>query len=63
MTLRRFLIVDAFASAVAGLVASTLADLLKAPLGVSINLLQYAGLGLLGLSVLIAYVAIEQTAR
>lgn len=65
MILRRFLIADSVASATAGLVAATLSDLLTTPLGVSIDLLQYAGLGLLVLSVLIAYIAIEQvpTAR
>jgi hypothetical protein len=60
MILRRFLIGDSIASATAGLSAATLSDLLKTPLGVPIDLLQYAGLGLLALSVLIAYVAIEQ---
>ena len=62
MTLRRFLIADSIASATAGLVASTLSDVLKVPLGLPIDLLQYAGLGLLALSVLIAYVAVELTA-
>jgi hypothetical protein len=62
MTLRRFLIADSIASALAGLVASTLSDVLRAPLGLPVDLLQYAGLGLLALSVLIAYVAIEQAA-
>ena len=57
--LRRFLIADSIASATAGLTAATLADLLKAPLGLSADLLQYAGLGLLALSVLIAYAASE----
>ena len=60
MILRRFLIADSVASASAGLVAATLSDLLTRPLGVSIDVLQYTGLGLLALSVLIAYVAIEQ---
>jgi hypothetical protein len=63
MTLRAFLVADSIVSAITGLVVSTLSDVMKTPLGVSIDLLQYAGLGLLGLSVLIAYVAIEQTAR
>jgi hypothetical protein len=62
MTLRRFLIADSIASAVAGLTAATLSDVLRAPLGLPIDLLQYAGLGLLTLSILIAYVAIEQAA-
>jgi hypothetical protein len=62
MTLRRFLIADSIASALTGLVASTLSDVLRAPLGLPVDLLQYAGLGLLALSVLIAYVAIEQAA-
>jgi hypothetical protein len=62
MTLRRFLIADSIASALAGLVASTLSDVLRAPLGLPVDLLQYAGLGSLALSVLIAYVAIEQVA-
>ncbi len=60
MTLRRFLIADSIASASIGLIAAILADLLKASLGLSIHLLQYAGLGLLALSVMIAYVAVEQ---
>ena len=60
MRLRHFLIADSIASATAGLVASTLSDLLKTPLGVPIDVLQYTGLGLLALSVLIAYVAIER---
>jgi hypothetical protein len=60
MRLRHFLIADSIACATAGLVAATLSDLLKAPLGLSIDLLQYTGLGLLALSVLIAYVAIER---
>jgi hypothetical protein len=62
MTLRRFLIADSIASAVAGLTVATLSDVLRAPLGLPIDLLQYAGLGLLALSILIAYVAIEQAA-
>lgn len=61
--LRRFLIADSIACAATGLVAATLSDLLKAPLGLSIDLLHYAGLGLLVLSVLITYLAVEQTAR
>jgi hypothetical protein len=61
MTLRRFLIADSIATATAGLSAATLSDLLKAPLRLPIDVLQYAGLGLLALSMLIAYVAIEQT--
>jgi hypothetical protein len=60
MKLRYFRIADSIASATAGLVAATLCDLLKAPLGVSIDLLQYTGLGLLALSILIAYLAIER---
>ena len=60
MTLRGFLIADSVVTAVAGLVVSTLSDVLKAPLGLSIDALQYAGLGLLALSVLIAYVAVER---
>ena len=60
MRLRYFLIADSIASAAAGLVAATLSDLLRAPLGLSIDLLQYTGLGLLALSVLIAYVAVER---
>ena len=60
MTLRRFLIADSIASATAGLVASTLSDLLDTPVGIPTELLQYSGLGLLALSVLIAYLAIER---
>jgi hypothetical protein len=60
MRLRHFLIADSIVSATAGLVAATLSDLLKVPLGLSIDLLQYAGLGLLTLSVFIAYIAIER---
>jgi hypothetical protein len=60
MTLRSFLIVDSIVTATTGLAASTLSDVLKAPLGLSIDVLQYAGLGLLALSVLIAYVAVER---
>jgi hypothetical protein len=62
MTLRSFLIVDSIVTATTGLIASTLSDVLKAPLGLSIDVLQYAGLGLLAASVVIAYVAVERGA-
>lgn len=39
MTLRRFLIADSIASALAGLVTSTLSDVLRAPLGLPVDLL------------------------
>jgi hypothetical protein len=60
MKLRAFLIADSVASATTGLTAATLSDVL--PLGLSIDLVQYAGLALLALSVLIAYAASERTA-
>lgn len=60
MTLRAFLIADSVASAMTGLTAATLSDVL--PLGLSIDVVQYAGLSLLALSVLIAYVASERIA-
>ncbi len=62
MTLRGFLIADSIASASTGLTAATLSELLKGPLGLPIDVVQYAGLGLLALSVLIACVAVERTA-
>ncbi len=60
ITLRAFLIADSIASAMTGLAAATLSDVL--PLGLSIDVVQYAGLSLLALSVLIAYVASERIA-
>lgn len=60
MTFRAFLIADSIASATTGLAAATLSDVL--PLGLSIDVVQYAGLSLLALSMLIAYAASERPA-